>query len=153
MLHSLLITTVPPKSPKCTTLIFTSPAVTLSSSLIWRNGLRVLIRYLDIVPGSKLLQHRLGSLQGLISDVILIKMGRKQEKNNPELKLNWIPLEKHQCSLKCKVWSRGRQELRLLESIREYWATYFTQASGEIKYAHHISDCFFFWHFWICYAK
>lgn len=41
--------------------------------------------------------------------------------------LNWIHLEKHQPSLKCKAWGRGRQELRLPGSSWVCWDTYFPQ--------------------------
>ena len=37
----------------------------------------------------------------------------EQKKKKMSLRLNWIHLENHYCSLKCKTWGRGRQELRL----------------------------------------
>lgn len=51
----------------------------------------------------------------------------KKNKRKITGRLNWMHLENHFCSLKCKTWGRGRQELRLAESVRVCWATYFPQ--------------------------
>lgn len=135
-LQFLPVITIPSQKSKPHNLISTLRSLKfhfIGSNLTGeQRGTCQFIQYLNIVPGSQLLQQRLRLLQELICDIILKKMRKTGKKEKSKVGVLIGHTWKTTSSLwNAKTWGRGRQELRFPDGIWVYWSTYFPQTLGK----------------------